>query len=82
MFGASLLDEYEHCIVDMGLGWNEVAQLARNSFQHSSLPVRNRRLFLLLHRFATTKPNIYQDRLGTKHRPTWRKRRRRFYAGE
>ena len=40
MFGASLLDEYEHCIVDMGLGWNEVAQLARNSFQHSSLPVR------------------------------------------
>jgi hypothetical protein len=82
MFGASLLDEYEHCIVDMGLGWNEVAQLARNSFQHSSLPVRNRRLFCCCTVLQLPKPNIYQDRLGTKHRPTWRNRRRRFYAGE
>ena len=78
MFGASLLDEYEHCIVDMGLGWNEVAQLARNSFQHSSLPVRNRRLFLLLHRFATTKTEHLPRQARDKTQANLEKKKKTF----
>ena len=43
VFGASLIDEFEHCLLDMGMNWDEVAQLARNSFQHSALPVDEKR---------------------------------------
>ena len=43
MFGASLIDEFEHCLLDMGMSWDEVAQLARNSFQHSALPMDEKR---------------------------------------
>ena len=39
VFGASLIDEFQHCLLDMGMSWDEIAQLARNSFQHSALPV-------------------------------------------
>ena len=42
VFGASLIDELEHCLVDMCMSWDEVAQLARNSFQHSALPVEQK----------------------------------------
>jgi len=37
LFGASLLDEYEHCYSTMGLQMTEIAQLARFSFEHSCL---------------------------------------------
>lgn len=43
VFGASLIEEFEHCLVDMGMSWDEVAQLARNSFQHSALPMDEKR---------------------------------------
>ena len=37
LFGASLLDEYEHCYSTMGLQMTEIAQLAKFSFEHSCL---------------------------------------------
>lgn len=43
VFGASLIDEFEHCLLDMGMSWDEVAQLARNSFQHSALHMGEKR---------------------------------------
>ena len=48
MLGASLIDEFEHCLLDMGMSWDEVAQLARNSFQHSALPMDEKRRWLEL----------------------------------
>lgn len=38
LFGASLLEEYQHCLEELGLSEAELADCARSSFRHSRAP--------------------------------------------